>query len=374
MPTDIGSLPPEILHEIFSDRVLECKDLCNASRVCKAFASVAQRYLTRDGDIVLYHNDQGQLVSLIRNLLLNESFRGRFTKVEIDWSDWRPKRRLPIGRTWRAHNYHWTVRENTALRRLFDENDFNERWRSAVVDIVEPAALILPILCLFTNLHDLDIGKPNTGSLNIVDIYSEFWETHLEEALHRMVPGRVWGSTKRDLDHQALISALPKGLQRLKIFTRGYHAYDEGFGTEDIISILMLPTIETVDCSTFGGDFHILSRFNDIDLRCRVKRIDFHELECRSQEVAKLLRFCEALEVVNVSLVYIGIGIVESEDEMEEGFAIEPMQQALMDQHKETLQEVMLEAQDTYWWFKRVGQKARGGWKPTWWGNEDWDD
>ncbi|KAK6341435.1 hypothetical protein TWF696_008510 [Orbilia brochopaga] len=371
MPTGVTSLPVEILHEILSQEFLDEQDLCNASLACKAFTPIAQEYLPRDGDIMLRNSDAGQLVSMLRNLLANERFRGRFTNVEIDWGFRLYQHEIT---TPPPDKYKWTSEERAVLAILFDENNFHKRWRSAVEDIVEPAALLVPIICQLTNLRKLHIGKPNTGSIEMRRIYSSAWTTHLEELIERVIPPQREGDEGGALDPKAVVTSFPKALRGLTTFTRAYYADDDGFNIDAVIPIFLLPNMEVVELTTFGGNFNTLSRFDGSDFRCPVKRIEFHELECWSDEVARFFRFCEALEVVNVSLVYIGVGVVEDEEELEEAFSIVPMQEALMEKHKGTLKEAMLEAERNYWWFKRRGSKVRGGWKPTWWGNEDWDD
>ncbi|KAJ6263090.1 hypothetical protein Dda_1649 [Drechslerella dactyloides] len=366
MPRNATSLPIEILHEILSQECLTRDDLCNASLVCKAFALIAQRYLTRDTDIVLRHDDGSQLLSMMRNLLRDTDFRGRFTEVSIAWDKSLIRR---SGQSQQSIEDEWTLEEHAALDTLFDENDFHERWRTAIEKLIVPAALIVPIICLLTNLRVLHMGKPMTG-YDLRKIYSSSRDTHIEELIRRVLPDDEGCCA---LDPEVLARGLPKALQELRTFSRAYAYDDDGFDIDGVIPIFLLPKIETVELNSFGGDFTILSRFDGFSFRSPVKRVDFHELECRGDEVARFFRFCEALEVVNVSLMYIGVGIVQDSDELEEAFAIGPMQEALMERHKGTLKEVMLEAERNYWWFRRRGDKVKAGWKPTWWGNEDWD-
>ncbi|KAK6532558.1 hypothetical protein TWF281_006743 [Arthrobotrys megalospora] len=375
MGSNITSLPTEILHEILGHPDLDRSDLCHASIVCKSFYHVTKQYIPRDRDIVLRNNRPGQLTSFLRKLLAEPKFGQNFTELNIKWGY--AKRTRFSSRGSASDNpgkgekaekeFEWTKEELESLGDLAKKYSFHPRWVKSIEGLLDPASLLIPILCLSPQLEELNMGTPVVDS-SIEGVYSDCLDAHLEEFIYRL----IMDDRKHIQDPEELHAHFPDALKGLKTFSRGDMEDEFGFDIDRIFPIFLLPNIESIELNTLGGDFNLLTRFEDSDYFCKVKHLVLFNLECEAEELARLLRFCEGLETVKIRFEWVDMGIVHDEEEKEEKFDLGVISTVLVQEHKETLKSADVEVERDYWWFKRKGKKWRCGSKPSWWGNEDW--
>ncbi|KAK6501424.1 hypothetical protein TWF481_009263 [Arthrobotrys musiformis] len=373
MASKIICLPTEILHAILGHPDLGRSDLHSASRVCRSFYDVAKEYLTRDPDIVLHNNRSGQLTSFLRMLLSDPSFGRNFKDLSITWgyAEQDPNPDLAVegedGKK-EKERFEWTDEELKSLKQLAKKYGFHPRWVGSINKLLDPASLLIPILCLLPELEKLDIGTPMVDS-SLEGVYSDCMDAHLEEFIHRLIM-----DDKRHIDDpEELQKGFPESLRNLKTFTRGNpnSENESAFDIDQVFTIFLLPNIEKIELNTLGGEFDLLPRFERSSYLCKVKHIELFNLECEGAELARFFGFCEALEYVKVRFEWVDMGVLSNWDELEETFDLTAVSAALLE-HKDTLREANVEIERDYWWFKRMKGKWRCGSKPSWWGSEDW--
>ncbi|EPS38146.1 hypothetical protein H072_8135 [Dactylellina haptotyla CBS 200.50] len=363
MVGSLPTLPLEILHEIFTQEILAGKDYINCTLVCRALYAVARGYIVpNDGKIVLRSNNFEKSVSLLRRLLSDVTdFAKKFTEVTIKWQYKRDKLNEE-----QRKRLDWSAKELESLEALYEKYAFNERWRKSINELIDPASLLVPIICLLDGLEVLDMGSV-AASYEPRELYNDSLETHFEEWLI----GLSRRGEKEDVaDVQKLLEGYPPSLRGLKEFTRGEANDDgDGFDLDDVTSIWLIDGIERVSLSVCGGDFGCLKKYSDEGWECTVKEVEFWLFECAAENVAGFFEMCEGLKRVRVNLYCINHGTIEDEEELEEKFKIYPMSSALCDHHRETLDYAQVDAERDEWWYMRKKGKIRTGGKTGWIGD-----
>ncbi|KAK6358157.1 hypothetical protein TWF730_007510 [Orbilia blumenaviensis] len=365
------SLPTEIVHEILGHPDLNRLDLYHAILVCRSFYHIAKQYLPRDADIILRNNRPRKLISFLRRLLADPAFGRGITEVTLIWgyihgSHWRQSG--PPGENGKPQeDFKWTAGELEGLDKLAKKYSFHPRWVKSIEELQDPGSLLIPIICLLPELEELDMGTP-TCDTALEGVHNDCLDSHFEEFLQRL----IMDDKKGIREPEELQVGFPEAFKSLKAFTRGDSEDTDGFDIDKIVPVFLFPSIERIELNTFGGDFNLLTRFTESSYLCKVKHVTFFNVECEAIELATFFRFCEALEYVKVRFEWVDMGILEDEEDIEETFNIGVIQRVLMEEHKDTLKDAEVEVERNYWWFKRRKGKWKSGWKPSWWGNEDW--
>ncbi|KAK6518144.1 hypothetical protein TWF506_005305 [Arthrobotrys conoides] len=372
MASNITSLPTEILHEILGHPDLGRSDLWIETRVCKVFYHVAKEYIFRDPNIILHSNRPGQLISFLRRLLAEPSFGRNFKELSVIWGYTGRNDGSETGSSGgdgikdKNGEVKWTDQELEDLDVLAKKYRFHPRWVKSIQELQDPASLLIPILCLLPELEELDMGTPNVDS-SLEGVYSDCLDAHLEEFIHRL----IMDDNKHIKEPEELQKGFPESLQNLKRFTRGHMDNEGAFDIDKIVSVFLFPNIECIELNTLGGDFSLLTRFEESSYLSKVKHLVLFNLECEATELARLFQFCEGLEYVKIRFEWVDMGVLENWEDMEEVFDLGVVQRALLE-HKETLKDANVEVERDYWWFKKMKGKWRCGRKPSWWGGEDW--
>ncbi|KAF3937889.1 hypothetical protein ABW19_dt0208777 [Dactylella cylindrospora] len=352
-------LPAEILNEIASQACLSRRDLCSLSLVSKSFYAAAKYHLQR-GEIT-FRATRLQQFFFLRRLLEDPNFGNGFTSITINW-----ERKIATPGENPLSKYKWTESELSILRDIAKKYNFQEHWQDAIENLKVPDALLMPILCLLDNLEVLDLRKPYTHEY-VGASYSDCLDTYLVESINRLILGEFRNVT----DVKELWKTFPKGLLSLKSFSMGYCFDDGGFDIDSIISIFLLPNIERVEFTQFGGEFDGLARFEESGFKSNIRHIRFYEMEALSEEVARFLRFCERLETVKISLEVLGLEIAGDWEDLDEDFGLRPMVDALMECHRGSLVDAMLEGNRNWWYWKKTKKKVYAGWKPEYFHGEE---
>ncbi|KAK6543652.1 hypothetical protein TWF694_000392 [Orbilia ellipsospora] len=357
MVASITSLPPELIHEILAQPVLTQSDHLNLTKVCKQLHSFARQYTSpADGAITLYANNFAQLTSFIRRLLCpfdGADFATDFHDVTIEWGSKNARHRRYTTEV--KEKLMWTEEELKRLAEVYEKFKFREGWRKSIEQFIDPATLLIPIICLLTKIEELAMGVPN-GRVDDEGKYIN----HIDEFFEGLVSGEGKDNVG---DVDVLLADYPPSLLNLKTFRRGHYNDELGFGIYEVMAIFLIPGIVTIALDTCAGDFDWMDRFIAEGWECPVKCIEFSTAEIINEEIVKFVQNCECLKSVDISLYPINWGIIEDFDECEEKFSIGIMSQAVTKWHGNSLQYGMIRAERDEWWFRRTpsGKRKSGG-------------
>ncbi|KAF3929991.1 hypothetical protein AA313_de0208895 [Arthrobotrys entomopaga] len=375
MVAGITSLPPELIHEILSQPTLTQSDHLNLTQVCKHIYGFARQYTTPlDGAITLYANDFTQLTSFLRRLFCSDDgadFATDFKIVTIDWGSKNARHGRYEGDV--KEKLAWSETELKKWEEVYKKFKFPDGWRKSIEGFIDPATLLIPILCLLMGMEELAMGVPS-GRVVVDDDEGGArggYINHIDEFFERLVSGEGKDNVG---DVEVLLASYPPSLLNLKKFSRGHYDDEVGFNIQDVMGVFLIPGIESITLDTCAGDFDWMDRFIENGWECTVQFIEFSTAEIINTEIVKFVENCEALKSVDITLYCINWGIIEDFDECEEKFRIGIMSEAVQKYHGDSLQYGMIRAERDEWWFRRTptGKRKSGG--KTGWITTDSDD